>query len=210
MSLPDACAKVVIADPPYGVSFHNGRSSGPAHLQRVLNDERPYIWWLGDEGRLVSKAGALVCFSRWDVEHEFRIAIAAAGLRVRSQVIWDRAVHGTGDCSRQFGPQHDTIWFAARRSFRFTVARPKSVIRVQRPRDGKLHPTEKPVALQFELLRCLVRPHDLIIDPFSGSGSAGVAAMRLGCRYIGAELELAHWRTATRRIAAAARGLNSG
>lgn len=55
-------------------------------------------------------------------------------------------------------------------------------------RDGR-HPTEKPVALMSELLIDFTNPGDLICDPFMGSGTTGVAAAKLGRRFIGIELE---------------------
>jgi site-specific DNA-methyltransferase (adenine-specific) len=53
-----------------------------------------------------------------------------------------------------------------------------------------VHPTEKPVALMERLVRLFTDPGDLILDPFAGSGTTGVAAIRLGRRFIGWELEL--------------------
>lgn len=49
----------------------------------------------------------------------------------------------------------------------------------------RVHPTQKPIALLLELIDDFTDPDDLVLDPFCGSGSLGIACMRLGRRYIG-------------------------
>lgn len=65
-----------------------------------------------------------------------------------------------------------------------------------------LHRHQKPVAL-MELLIAIATVDGLVCDPFAGSGSAGVAAVRRGCPYVGSELMPEIAQTANRRIALA-------
>jgi site-specific DNA-methyltransferase (adenine-specific) len=51
------------------------------------------------------------------------------------------------------------------------------------------HPTQKPVALLERLLRSTTHEDSLVLDPFNGSGTTGVAAMRLGRRYVGIDVD---------------------
>ena len=51
------------------------------------------------------------------------------------------------------------------------------------------HPTPKPVALMLELIEQFTEPGELILDPYCGSGSTGVAALRLGRRFLGIECD---------------------
>lgn len=57
------------------------------------------------------------------------------------------------------------------------------------PRGARPHPTVKPVALMRWLCRMIVPPGSLILDPFTGSGSTGVAALEEGMRFVGVELD---------------------
>ena len=64
---------------------------------------------------------------------------------------------------------------------------------------GKEHPTQKPV----ELMRwCIERAGmpDVVLDPFMGSGTTGVAAVELGKRFVGVELDPDYFALACRRI----------
>jgi site-specific DNA-methyltransferase (adenine-specific) len=64
------------------------------------------------------------------------------------------------------------------------------------------HPTQKPIALLDRVLAASAEKGDLVLDPFSGSGTTGVAALRAGCRFLGVERDPEHVELATRRLRA--------
>lgn len=65
--------------------------------------------------------------------------------------------------------------------------------------DGAVHPTQKPVKLMDWTLE-QIGASGLVLDPFMGSGSTGVAAIKRGCGFIGIERELSYFDIACRRI----------
>ena len=67
--------------------------------------------------------------------------------------------------------------------------------------DGNSHPTVKPTALMAYLCRLVTPPGGTVLDPFTGSGSTGVAALREGLRFVGIEAQAAYLEIARRRIA---------
>ena len=71
--------------------------------------------------------------------------------------------------------------------------------------DGKkLHPTQKPEALLARVILSASRPDDLVIDPFSGTGTTGAVAKKLGRRFIGFERDPDYAKAAVKRINAVA------
>jgi hypothetical protein len=62
------------------------------------------------------------------------------------------------------------------------------------------HPTVKPTALMEWLIKLITPPGGVVLDPFMGSGSTGVAAKRLGFPFIGIEREQEYMDIATKRI----------
>ena len=70
-------------------------------------------------------------------------------------------------------------------------------------RDGYDHPTQKPVSLMAWLIEQYTQPGDLVLDPFMGSGTTGVACVRTGRRFIGIEIDPGYFAIAQRRIAEA-------
>jgi hypothetical protein len=77
--------------------------------------------------------------------------------------------------------------------------------------SGELRPehiTPKPVSLMLELVELFTDPGELILDPFCGSGTTGVAAIRLGRRFIGIEKDAKYAALARERLEAESRGLS--
>tara|TARA_A100001201_G_scaffold59659_2_gene57146 strand:- start:653 stop:1939 length:1287 start_codon:yes stop_codon:yes gene_type:complete len=65
---------------------------------------------------------------------------------------------------------------------------------------GNNHPTVKPVALMRYLIKLVTPPNSTILDPFTGSGSTGMAAVELGHEFVGCELDPRYVDIANRRI----------
>jgi len=116
---------------------------------------------------------------------------------------------------------HETLVWAVRRGARHTfnydainsrdpAAQVGSVWRMPPPsRREKLygrHPTQKPLRLVRRALLACTREGDLVFDPFSGSGTTGVAAKELNRSFVGAELEREYAELAARRVGASERG----
>jgi DNA modification methylase len=67
---------------------------------------------------------------------------------------------------------------------------------------AKVHPAQKPLGVMLWLVGGLTEPGDLVVDPFAGSGTTGIACVRLRRRFRGVERSLAYLQIAERRIAA--------
>lgn len=68
----------------------------------------------------------------------------------------------------------------------------------------RVHPTQKPVALmEWCILQAKVAQDATILDPYMGAGSTGIAAVKMGRRFVGIEIERKYFDTACERIAAA-------
>ena len=66
---------------------------------------------------------------------------------------------------------------------------------------NRLHPTQKPVEALTPLVEAFTKPGDLVLDPFSGSGSTLAAAQQTGRDWTGIELDNGHYHTASKRLA---------
>jgi site-specific DNA-methyltransferase (adenine-specific) len=64
------------------------------------------------------------------------------------------------------------------------------------------HPTQKPLALLERVLAASAAPGDLVLDPFAGSSTTGLAALAAGCRYLGVEREPEYLKLGARRLRA--------
>jgi site-specific DNA-methyltransferase (adenine-specific) len=71
----------------------------------------------------------------------------------------------------------------------------------QHAEDFNYHPTLKPVALMEHLVKLISFPDQVVLDPFMGSGSTGVACLRLQRQFVGFELDANYFAIAQRRLA---------
>lgn len=190
----------VVTDPPYGIDYQSARRTDKSQWKpKIANDVRPFVWWLP----FTNAARCCLCFCRWDVQEAFRLAMGWAGWNVKAQIIWDRQAHGMGDLNGSPAPQHDVLWFATKEGYSFPGQRPKSVVRSMRlSGDALMHPNEKPEDLMEQLIADYVGHDEVCLDPMMGSGTTGVAAVRLGRRFLGCETAPKHYETAKARIIA--------
>lgn len=172
----DAC----ITDPPYGIGYQSARRIDTSEWKpKIENDEEPYTEWIKPLYEKMAGGGRLICFYRWDVQDAFLDEIQSAGFMVKSQIVWDKGVHGMGDLTGEFAPQHELMLYATKGRYEFKGTRPKTIYRSQRIDPNKLvHPNQKPLPLLRAIIKDITEPGELILDPFGGSFTTYVAAIR--------------------------------
>ena len=78
---------------------------------------------------------------------------------------------------------------------------PRSVIYFKTAeREGKLHPTQKPIKLFEWLVKTYSNENDVILDITMGSGTTGVAALNLNRKFIGIELDTGYYKISEKRL----------
>ena len=78
---------------------------------------------------------------------------------------------------------------------------PKSILEISNAdQRGKAHPTQKPVALMEYLIKTYTNEGETVLDFTMGSGTTGVAAMRLARNFVGIELHEPYMKSAVKRM----------
>jgi site-specific DNA-methyltransferase (adenine-specific) len=106
-----------------------------------------------------------------------------AGFRFWKPLVWDKKTIGMG---YHYRARYEFILFFEKGKRRLNDLGVADVISV--PRIHRGYPAEKPPAVSEVLIRQSSAPGELIADPFMGSGSVGVAALRAGRRFSGTDL----------------------
>ena len=183
--IPEKSVDCIITDPPYGIDYQSAwRTDKSLWKPKIANDKTPYTVWTDEAFRIMKDNTGLLCFTRWDTEQAFREALTKSGFTCKQQIIWDKEVHGMGDLKGDFASRHENIIFAHKGRFTFKGRRPTSVFRSQRVTPTELkHPNEKPVDLMEQLTLAITDVLDIILDPFAGSGTTGVACKNLNRNY---------------------------
>lgn len=135
-------------------------------------------------------------------------ALESSGLRNRNLIVWEKESPGMGS---GFRPMHECVLHLTKGTGKYYYLDTGNIIRCKRVAGAaKEHPTEKPEGLMRSIVRVVAGPGDLVVDPFTGSGSTGVAAVRLGCRFLGWDRDERFVALASERLAAAASAVHVG
>jgi site-specific DNA-methyltransferase (adenine-specific) len=218
-SLRELNADCVLADPPYssGGLHRSDRIQGTGEkyvlhgtaLERPdfagdSRDQRSWVlWsslWMGMALRCCHTGAVMLAFADWRQVPACSDAIQAGGWIWRGIVPWDKT-EGARPQRGFFRAQCEYVLSASAGSMgkeqerAVGVCKPgiiyegsEIIARWPRTQDDRQHQTGKPVQTCAWLLE-VVRPGGWVLDPFAGSGSAGVAAVRAGLGYVGIESE---------------------
>ena len=118
-----------------------------------------------------------------------------AGFRFWKPLVWDKRTIGMG---YHYRARYELILFFEKGKRRLNDLGIPDIISVPRIRGG--YPAEKPAAIADVLVRQSSESGDVVADPFMGSGSVGVAALRLGRRFLGNDLNPEAVRIAAQRL----------
>lgn len=171
---------VVLTDPPFGMAFKSN----------YRLDSHKAIAGDGDEDLLchIPVNHSRYVFCRWDN--------LTAVPKPKSLVTWVKNNWSMGDLEHEHARQTEVALFYPGPKHFFPKGRPTDVIEAPRTGNGH-HPTEKPVELMWAMMRWT---EGLVLDPFMGSGTTGVAAIQHGRPFIGVEIDEGYFDIACRRM----------
>ena len=224
--LPESSVDLIFADPPYflsngGITCHAGKmvsvnkgawdkSQGPATNHEFNRS------WLAACQRILKPNGSLWVSGTAHVIHSVGFAMQQLGFKLLNDISWVKPNPPPNLSCRYFTHSTETIIWAARdkksrHTFNYKLMKEtnrgkqmKSVWEIKPPetwekRFGK-HPTQKPLALLERILLASSHEGDLVLDPFSGSGTTLLAAFRLRRHALGCELSAEFVSLSVQRI----------
>jgi site-specific DNA-methyltransferase (adenine-specific) len=204
-AIPENCVDLIFADPPYflsndGITCHAGRmvSVNKGEWDRSQGPEWNHQFnraWLAACQRVLKPHGTIWVSGTAHVIHSVGFAMQQLGFKLLNDISWVKPNPPPNLSCRYFTHATETIIWAAKNrkskhAFNYKLMRQlaggkqmKSVWTIPAPdRDEKRfgkHPTQKPVALLERILLAASNEGDLILDPFMGSGTTAIAALRL-------------------------------
>lgn len=231
-SLPGDSVDCIWTDPPYflsngGSTCHAGKrvavhKGAWDQSQGVAADHAFNRAWLAECRRVLKPSGTIWVSGTHHVYLSVGMALMELGYRLLNDIVWEKPNPPPNLGCRCFTHATEMILWASKASkgskdrYTFNYAdmkaendgrQMKNVWRFTAPgghekSHGK-HPTQKPLALLERCLLASTKPGDLVVDPFSGSASTGVAALSTGRHFIGAEIDANYCTLASKRLQAA-------
>lgn len=191
-SLPDSTVDLVVTDPPYE-SLEKHRAVGTTTRLKISkassnpwfrifpNARFPELF--AEIYRVLRRDTHFYLFSDPETAFVAKPMAEAAGFKFWKPLIWDKQTIGMG---YHYRCRYEMVLFFEKGKRRLNDLGVSDVVSAPRIRNG--YPAEKPLAVAELLLKQSTSSGELVVDPFMGSGTVGVAALRLGRRFWGNDI----------------------
>ena len=211
---PQNSIDMIFADPPYflsngGITCHAGRmvsvNKGKWDVSQGIEKNHKFnLAWLSKCQQVLTKNGVIWVSGTAHVIFSIGFAMQQLGFKILNDVIWFKPNASPNLSCRYFTHSTETVIWAAKNqkskhTFNYGLMKElgngkqmRNLWEISPPQSrekahGK-HPTQKPLKLLERILLASTNEGDVVLDPFNGSGSTGVAALRLGRKYLGIEI----------------------
>jgi site-specific DNA-methyltransferase (adenine-specific) len=175
----------LVSDPPYGISYKSPSGRGETvrgDYPIIHGDDQPF-----DPTPFLGYSQVVLFGAN---HYADKLPPSAKWL------VWDKRDGGTpnnnSDC--------ELAWVKNGGSARLIRHLWNGMLKASEKDDRRVHPTQKPVAVMEWVLKQATKEGDLVLDPFLGSGSTGIACLKLGRRFVGIEIEPTYFDAACARL----------
>lgn len=220
---------VIFADPPYFLS-NDGISCSSGAMVSVNKgnwDKMQYSGyddkhsfnrdWIRSCKRVLRKNGTIWISGSYHNIYSIGMALEQEGFKILNNITWQKTNPAPNLACRCFTHSTETVLWAKKNDkgvshyFNYQLMKEDnggkqmkdvwtgSVTRPSEKIEGK-HPTQKPLYLLERIIRASTKEGELILDPFCGSSTTGVAAKRLGRMFIGIDQEEEYLNLSVRRL----------
>lgn len=203
--MQDNSVDLIVTDPPYKTTSR-GSSGGTGGMLKSDDFKKGMVFnhnsitfneWLPECFRVLKDGCHAYFMTNNKNLSKMLIAAESAGFSVFKTLIW---VKNTAITNMYYMDNHEYIIFCRKgNAKKIHNCGTKSVLCYDNPKNKK-HPTEKPVELMQTLVENSSNGGDIVLDPFMGSGSTGVACKSLNRKFIGIELDETYFNIAKERI----------
>ena len=222
----DESVDMIFADPPYflsngGITCVGGRmvrvdKGGWDKSQGIIGDHSFNLLWLDQCRRILKPNGTIWVTGTSHNIHSVGYALQVLDYKILNDIAWYKINPPPNLACRYFTHATESIIWAAKsvkskHTFNYPLMKElnggkqmKSLWEILPPgksekRFGK-HPTQKPEALLWRIVAASTQPGEIVLDPFCGSATTGVACARLGRQFIGIEREEEYLMLAENRL----------
>ncbi|MBP9779484.1 site-specific DNA-methyltransferase [Candidatus Gracilibacteria bacterium] len=190
----------------------------------IENDFQFHLSWIIEARRILKENGTIWITGTYHSIYQCGYALQKLGFHILNDICWFKPNANPNLSCRFFTASHETIIWARKSKkgkhfFDYLsmkkgnwnedfIKKPglqmRSVWSIYPPKRGEKiygkHPTQKPEELLKRIILASTQVNDIILDPFSGSGTTCIMANALGRKYIGIEKEEIYLKTSIQRL----------
>nr|ADG95997.1 N6-adenine methyltransferase [Helicobacter pylori] len=203
----------IITDPPYNISVKNHFSTLKSAKRQGIDfgewDKNfKLLEWIKRYAPLVNPNGCMVIFCSYRFI-SYADFLEENGFMVKDLIQWVKTNPMPRNIHRRYVQDTEFALWAVKKKAKWVFNKPENEkylrpLILKSPVVGGLervkHPTQKSLALMEKIISIHTNPNDIVLDPFMGSGTTGLACKNLERNFIGIELEKEYFQTAKKRL----------
>ncbi|HOE15372.1 MAG TPA: DNA (cytosine-5-)-methyltransferase [Candidatus Paceibacterota bacterium] len=202
----------IITDPPYNISKKNNFSTMSSPRKGVdfgeWDKKFDLFNWITDYVDLLDKNGSIIIFCSYLYISYIIDELQKNNIDVKDVLVWQKSNPMPRNVTRRYVQDMEFAIWGVKKGAKWVFNKPKDVSYLRSifttstvaGLEKTEHPTQKSLKLMRKIIEIHTNKNDLILDPFMGSGSTGVAALDLGRRFIGIENDEKYFKIALERL----------
>jgi site-specific DNA-methyltransferase (adenine-specific) len=208
-NIKDESVDLIVTDPPYKTisGGHNTPAwiSGYGNSVLYKNDGKIFDHnninheeWLTEAYRVLKEDSHIYIMSNLINLFQFEAIATKVGFKLHNLLVWEK---NTCNANRWYMKNCEYILFMRKgKAKSINNASSKTVHQFDNIVGNKQHPTEKPVDLMALYVTNSSNENNIVLDPFMGAGSTGLACLKTNRRFIGIEIDEKYFKVAKDRI----------
>ena len=224
--IEDNTFDIIFADPPYflsnnGITCSGGKmisvNKGDWDKSLTLKEKHTFNKrWIKECYRILKDTGTIWISGTLHNIYSIGMALEESGFKILNNITWQKTNPPPNLACKTFTHSTETILWArkdlknVKYTFNYDAMKQMngnkqmkdvwttSLTKPSEKKQGK-HPTQKPLEILDKIILASTKEHDLILDPFCGSSTTGISAVKLGRKYIGIDNEKEYLDLSIRR-----------
>ena len=204
--------KYIVTDPPYNISQDNHFDTMNNPRQGVDFGEWDKCFdlytWIGDYVDILDKNGSMIIFCSYRYISHIIDKLESSGMVVKDVLIWKKTNPMPRNIERRYVQDTEFAIWAVKKNAKwvFNKSKTKPYLRscyetcTVAGKERTNHPTQKSLKLMSDIILVHTNEKDIILDPFMGSGTTGIAALTHNRRFVGIELSKDYFDVAINRF----------
>ena len=216
----------IFADPPYfisngGITCKSGKmqsvDKGDWDKSKTLNEKHKFnLRWIRLCKRVLKDDGTIMISGTFHNIYSVGLALESLGYKIINNITWEKSNPPPNLSCKYFTHSTETILWAKKdnklkHTFNYSLMKEENQDKQMKDvwkfacinKKEKMfgyHPTQKPRSVMERIILLATKENDLVLDPFMGTSTTGVAAIKNERRFIGIEKNLEYFRIAENRI----------